>query len=290
MRAVNWTRHADTMTRRGMTAWWFASHAERGCGDPRGGRCACTCPDHGCGTDRPLVAGEPVRCGRCRDSGFTRRRGLQVGDPDFGKAIPCPDCNTEAGEEALADRVRRARIPDALWECGQWDRIDQRYGPEPKRGARAWAQGGSQQKPFLVLMGNTGTGKTAAAVAAARDLLAAGVSVRYVETVALLGELRACYGEDAERSVDAVLLPYLRVGCLLLDDLGAEKPTEWTEERLTDLINQRLVNRALTIITTNLTPLTAPQTRLWSRVFGDRHAFIVPTAGPDRRREVLPPR
>lgn len=169
-----------------------------------------------------------------------------------------------------------------------WSQIDQRYGPEPKRGAMAWAAGGHQQKPFLVLCGGVGTGKSAAAVAALRDLMGAGMSGRYVETVALLAELRACYGEDAHTSVEAVLLPYLRVGALLLDDLGAEKASEWTEEQLTTLVNQRLVNRGLTIITTNHQPHTAPPTRLWSRVFGDRHTAIVLTGGPDRRRDLLP--
>ena len=52
------------------------------------------------------------------------------------------------------------------------------------------------------------------------------------------------------------------MGCslLVLDDLGKEKPSEWVEETLYEIINARYVRRLPVIITTNV-GLKAVETR-----------------------------
>lgn len=71
---------------------------------------------------------------------------------------------------------------------------------------------------------------------------------------------------------------------LVLDDLGAEKPSEWVRERLYQLINYRYSNRLSTIYTSNCdreTIYSKLGDRIGSRVFS---SLVVEMAGTDQRR------
>ena len=70
---------------------------------------------------------------------------------------------------------------------------------------------------------------------------------------------------------------------LVLDDLGAERPTEWVRERLYELINYRYNEGKATIFTSNFTPDQIEE-RLGSRI-GSRVKFAdqVEIKGVDRR-------
>ena len=129
----------------------------------------------------------------------------------------------------------------------------------------------------LLLIGGVGCGKThlAAAIANAiidnqnipkRQIQAAamgyysdelvspdGSGVRFISVVSLLEKIRASYDSYIENEQD-VLAEYMRIKLLILDDLGAEKPTEWVRERLFSLIDYRYGNSLPTVITTNATP------------------------------------
>jgi DNA replication protein DnaC len=63
--------------------------------------------------------------------------------------------------------------------------------------------------------------------------------------------------EDIRRSYDAPdALPenLTNAPLLVLDDIGAEKPSEWVEERLYCIVNERYENALPVIVTSNLTP------------------------------------
>ena len=71
---------------------------------------------------------------------------------------------------------------------------------------------------------------------------------------------------------------------LVIDDLGAEKPSEWTQERLYSVVDHRYANRLPLIVTGNLPPAKlAEQTgdRVASRLA--QMCRVVPMTGPDRR-------
>lgn len=71
---------------------------------------------------------------------------------------------------------------------------------------------------------------------------------------------------------------------LVLDDIGAEKPTDWVRERLYQLINYRYSNRLSTIYTSNCdreTIYSRLGERIGSRVFS---SLVVEMLGPDQRR------
>lgn len=145
----------------------------------------------------------------------------------------------------------------------------------------------------LLLLGPVGVGKTHAAVAAARGPhFERGTDVRFLPVVELLDLLRPGGPENA-------LYDLADTDLLVLDDLGSERPTEWTAERLYALINRRWLEVRPTVCTTNLpaTRRDAPEgyqgatldeavgERVFSRLVGNG-AVVLRLTGHDRRRKV----
>lgn len=145
-----------------------------------------------------------------------------------------------------------------------------------------WLSALTRDEPLrnLVLLGPVGTGKTHAAVAALRLASEAGCSIAFSPVVELLDALRPGHDDSNDR-----LRTLTEVRVLLLDDLGAEKSTEWTHERLYALVNRRWLERRATIVTSNLTPEQLEESvdkRLYSRLVDD--ALALRLTGADRRR------
>jgi DNA replication protein DnaC len=105
----------------------------------------------------------------------------------------------------------------------------------------------------LLLHGEAGVGKTHLAVAVMKEIIRrkSGRAVFY-ETRELLKLVRDSYSNRAELSELDVLKPVLEAELLVLDDLGAEKKSEWVDETLGLVVNTRYSERRLTVFTTNL--------------------------------------
>ncbi len=89
---------------------------------------------------------------------------------------------------------------------------------------------------------------------------------RFFSTTRLLYEMRKDFDRDGydKKRLDEELLNYR--GLLILDDIGAEKPTEWVEQTFYLIINERYIDKLPTIFTSNL-----PIGELAQRI-GDRTA------------------
>jgi DNA replication protein DnaC len=147
----------------------------------------------------------------------------------------------------------------------------------------AWCEDFGPSSSSLLILGPTGTGKSHQAFGAIRTIAAKGVTPGWHAATApsLFAALRPREGTDSDgeyRKIAAVPL-------LLLDDLGAAKGSEWTEEILYRLINDRYEAMLPGLFTSNLLP---GQLR---SVLGDRVASRlaemcqqVALRGPDRRR------
>lgn len=109
---------------------------------------------------------------------------------------------------------------------------------------------------WLVLHGPYGAGKSALAIGAAAELLRRSdvQSARFAAVPKLLDTLRATYDRDAPQRERDVMVQLEESGLLVLDDLGAERNTDWATERLFVLLNERHDYHRRTIVTSNLPP------------------------------------
>ena len=136
----------------------------------------------------------------------------------------------------------------------------------------------------LIITGPVGTGKTWAALAAVRAAVEAGTDVRFWPVVELLDALRP--GGD-----DHALEAAMRCELLVLDDVGAERPTDWVAERMYAIVNRRWMDARPIVATTNHAngdELAAHVgERMRSRLVGSG-AVVVRLTGNDRRRDPTP--
>lgn len=108
----------------------------------------------------------------------------------------------------------------------------------------------------MVLTGAPGTGKTHLAVAILRELavekrITNETDACFIPVPELLAEIRASYRDGGPDERD-IIGRYSRLPFLVLDDLGAEKTTEWSITTLYLIVDRRYRNMRPTIITTNL--------------------------------------
>lgn len=166
------------------------------------------------------------------------------------------------GRAPLPRRFRTATVADL---SGQRAKI-----------AREWIDGGMVAN--VLLLGSVGVGKTHMACALARHAWDDGLNVLFLPVVELLDQLRPDGIKDAmSRATNADVL--------VLDDLGGERPTDWTGERLYAVINRRWLEERPTIVTSNLTGddlEAAAGPRVWSRLY--HGAMRLSVGGTDRRK------
>lgn len=156
----------------------------------------------------------------------------------------------------------------------------------------------SGEKEGLFIHGKAGTGKTHVAVALIQARLlkvkanheiheSADVDkpdMVFISMVDLLLEIKACFREGAEVSEEAVIDKYTNIPYLTIDDLGAEKTTDWVLQTLHTIIDRRYRNMQKTVITSNLTLEEIASKigdRIASRIVG--MCRVIELKGKDRR-------
>jgi DNA replication protein DnaC len=104
----------------------------------------------------------------------------------------------------------------------------------------------------LLLTGPIGCGKTHLAVGIAKDLIAQKSSAcLYYDYRELLKEIQNSYNASVQATEMEVLRPVFEAEVLVLDELGAAKPTEWVWDTVSHILNTRYNDKRTTIITTN---------------------------------------
>jgi DNA replication protein DnaC len=104
----------------------------------------------------------------------------------------------------------------------------------------------------LLLIGTIGTGKTHLAVGILKELiLTQGLPCLFYDYRELLKEIQNSYNSSVQTTELEVLRPIFDTDVLVLDELGAVKPSEWVWDTVSLILNTRYNNNRTTIITTN---------------------------------------
>ncbi|HXN24475.1 MAG TPA: ATP-binding protein [Candidatus Dormibacteraeota bacterium] len=201
----------------------------------------------------------PADCSQCRGTGY-RTQTMNLFGVEARVAVPC-DCGE--GQRA-ARQLQRARIPRRYEHC-DFDNFDTGlYESEPQ--ATAWNRSLEQAKLVveafardypagseagLLLMGPCGVGKTHLGVATLKQLAKRGHQCLFYDYRELLKEIQASYNPENGATEMRVLEPVLSAEVLLLDDMGASKPSPWALDTLGHILNSRYNEKRVTLITTN---------------------------------------
>jgi DNA replication protein DnaC len=126
----------------------------------------------------------------------------------------------------------------------------------------------------LLLTGPIGCGKTHLAVGIAKELIAQKSSAcLFYDYRELLKEIQNSYNASVQVTEMDVLRPVFEAEVLVLDELGAAKPTEWVWDTVAHILNTRYNDKRTTIITTNFRDLppagTEPEGRVKKSDEGD---------------------
>jgi DNA replication protein DnaC len=109
-----------------------------------------------------------------------------------------------------------------------------------------------EKRPGLLLIGETGCGKTHLAVAALREILAKGFEGLFCNYQTLLNNIKAGYDAASNSSNREAYRTALDSEVLLLDDLGAHRISDWVEDTINSIITYRCDNRKPLLATTNM--------------------------------------
>jgi DNA replication protein DnaC len=179
-------------------------------------------------------------CPRCHGTGFEVVKGRG--------ARPC-ECKRLKSHEKL---LEAARIPRRYEKC-HFTNYKQRNLTQGRAYKLAFdlAMHYPQVDRGLLFMGSVGIGKTHLAVSILCGLVEKGVNCLFYEFGSLLKEIQNSYNPVSQTSEFSVIQPIFDADVLVLDELGASKPTDWVRDTMMHIINTRYNDKKLTIFTTN---------------------------------------
>jgi DNA replication protein DnaC len=189
-------------------------------------------------------------CIVCEGSGL---RIVQEGGRQVARAC---ECRVQRRAERM---LELAHIPKRYKHCTLVDFDTQYPGADPSlRVARLMARNFVEEYPIetdgkgLLLTGNIGVGKTHLAVGLLKELVAErGVQGLFYDYRDLLKQVQNSYNPQVAATELGILRPVFDAEVLVLDELGAAKPSEWVWDTVAQILNSRYNERRTTIITTN---------------------------------------
>jgi DNA replication protein DnaC len=194
-------------------------------------------------------------CPICEGSGLRvieRAGGLRVAQP----------CECRVARRA-ARIIEQARIPKRYAHCTLEDYVPNYGGNNPSL-SNALVQARhfvreyvpDSDVPGLLLTGSIGVGKTHLAVGILQALIAErGAKGLFFDYRDLLKKVQNSYNNTVQVTELEILEPVFDAEVLVLDELGASKPTDWVWDTVAHILNTRYNDRRTTIITTNYTNL-----------------------------------
>lgn len=225
----------------------------------------------------PEPPDEPImRCPVCHDSGW-------IAGPLGEGAVECTTCDVVASR-------RRAKFGKLGPVPSPYDRYTFADFPGPAGFRKRAEQFAAGAPCHLFLSGPVGTGKTSLASCVYRAWLEAGAAGMWFTVPGLLDAIRAGFDRETRSYQPQDLVEAVcTVPVLLLDDVGAERVTDWVAAQLYTVVNRR--QERPTIFTSNLNTTALAERlggidgeRIASRIEGMCAPHIYEIAGPDLRQ------
>ena len=228
---------------------------------------------------------------RCRDCG----QPLEVFVQEKGEMLPivckCDDSALEA-QKLVERRTRTERIAkdSPLYDAGYNEytfKLDGTPDSFASRISRAYVERWAEMEAGnfgLLFAGPLGSGKTYYAAAIVNALRTRGVSALIVTTSRFINTVRSA--KDSQEIIDNLN----KFRLVALDDLGAERDTEYAVEQLENFVNARSLRKKPLIVTTNLlkqdvdSPTNMAYARTIDRI-GKACCRRIILTGPSRRIE-----
>jgi DNA replication protein DnaC len=183
-------------------------------------------------------------CPLCDDTGWK-----PVDVEGVRRVVRCDCWREQVGQQRLAD----SNIPKRYQHCslGNFAAYNESLEQAVLK-ARRVAESFPVSGRGLLLEGQPGVGKTHLAVAVLKQVIqTAGARGLFYDTRDLLRVIRSTYDPSIRTTELEILWPVMRADLLVLDDLGAEKTSEWVEETMNLIVNTRYNEKRLTIFTSN---------------------------------------
>jgi DNA replication protein DnaC len=165
------------------------------------------------------------------------------------RVVRCDCWRDQIGQQRLAD----AHVPKRYQHCTianftAYNESLERAADKARQLAEAFPVVGKG----LFLEGQPGVGKTHLAVAVLKQVVqTTGARGLFYDTRDLLRVIRSTYDPSIRTTELEILRPVMAADLLVLDDLGAEKTSEWVEETMNLIVNTRYNERRATIFTSN---------------------------------------
>ncbi|MGE5675379.1 MAG: ATP-binding protein [Mycobacterium leprae] len=195
-------------------------------------------------------------CPACKNTGWLAPEIVE------GQLVrPARKCDCLVQEE-INDLYRGAGLTGLLREQTFADFDLTVYPPEDRKYMAALLEtskeyarrlGTGAQVESLLFVGDVGRGKTFLSSCIANDAVAARRMVVYFTFAEFLDLIRLHRFDDEERYREGIQR-LMDADLIVLDDLGAEKVTEFVGQELFNLINNRMNRRMPMVVSTNLTP------------------------------------
>jgi DNA replication protein DnaC len=198
----------------------------------------------------------PVQvCPLCDGTGWkTASAGSAIRSLNDRRVTRC-DCLLRARAESL---LGSARIPRRYEHCELTNYDTDFPGAHPSLAEAHFVASNFAKKcdprgdKGLLIIGTIGTGKTHLAVGILKELIVTrGIPSLFYDYRELLKEIQNSYNSTVQTTELDVLRPVFETDVLVLDELGAVKPTEWVWDTVSLILNTRYNNNRTTIITTN---------------------------------------